>query len=244
MRLLKKARKLGRIVANPFYLGCLRKGAAAATEHETVLSGLDFATVIDVGANRGQLAIVARHHFPQARIFCFEPLEAPRATLRRVFAGDDRLEIFDCALGDVSGTRPIHISKRDDSSSLLPIGELQSQVFPGTEEIGTADVRVRRLDEALENHRLDAPVLCKIDVQGFELQVLRGLGALASAIDCLLVEVSFVEFYTGQALFGEIFGHLEVVGLRLEKIYGVDTGANGIVLQGNCFFQRPAANAS
>ena len=57
----------------------LLRRIAPAIEHIGPLSRFSFRTVVDVGANRGQFAAVARRLFPAARIYSFEPLEGPAA---------------------------------------------------------------------------------------------------------------------------------------------------------------------
>jgi FkbM family methyltransferase len=78
-------------------------------------------TVVDIGANRGQFALAARHCFADARIVSFEPLSGPAALWRAVFAGDARAALVEAAVGPEAGEAEIHVSARDDSSSLLPI---------------------------------------------------------------------------------------------------------------------------
>ena len=52
-------------------------------------------------------------------------------------------------VGPQAGEAPIHVSARDDSSSLLPITARQSELFPGTAAAGMATIRVLRLADAL-----------------------------------------------------------------------------------------------
>lgn len=235
---LRRLTKLIRLLGDPIYRRGLRSGTAAAIEHEAALAGLEAATVIDIGANKGQFALAARRRFPAARILSFEPLADARDSFRRVFADDQAAEVFALALGAVDGTAVLHRSRRADSSSLLPIAALQSETFPGTEEIGTETVPLARLDTALTGRDLVAPVLCKIDVQGGELEALKGFGALAGRIDALMIELSFVTFYTGQPLFAEIDAHLRELGFVLDRLYGVDVDTAGAVMQCNAVYRR------
>ncbi len=124
-------------------------GVAAGVEHIGPLQQHAFQTVVDIGANRGQFSLLARELFPEARIVAFEPLPGPAATFQRVFSHDSRVRLHNLAIGPVSTRTMIHVSARDDSSSLLPIAEAQSRIFPGTQETGTADVKVRRLSVPL-----------------------------------------------------------------------------------------------
>jgi hypothetical protein len=77
------------------------------------------------------------------RCFAAAPQAEPAALWRAVFA------LVEAAVGPQAGEAPIHVSARDDSSSLLPITARQSALFPGTAETGTATIRVLRLADAL-----------------------------------------------------------------------------------------------
>jgi FkbM family methyltransferase len=61
--------------------------------------------------------------------------------------------------------------KKQDSSSLLPIGKMQEQYFTGTEESHTETIEVRSLDDIISD--VAGCLLLKIDVQGFELHALK-----------------------------------------------------------------------
>lgn len=198
--------------------GCwpaLRHGVAATLEHDSALKREHFASVLDVGANKGQFATYARLRWPHARLICFEPLPEPRATLARVTRG--QAEIHACALGAAAGSGEMHLASRVDSSSLLALGRRQKSLF-GMDETGRLSVPIERLD-AVITPPLARPSLLKIDVQGFELEVLKGATALLPEIDALYVEASDVELDEGQALHAEIERFLSDAGFRVEGCF-------------------------
>jgi FkbM family methyltransferase len=237
-RQLTRARKLLRVLREPQYRRAVRHGVAASIEYEGIPFRGDYRTVIDVGANRGQFALFAARRFPAATLICFEPLPKARARLMRVVDGHSKLRVFDLALSDQDGTAEFHVSKADDSSSLLPIGRRQREAFPGTDEQTTIEVTVRRLDDVLEPADLTAPVLLKIDVQGAELGTLRGAEGLFDSIDAILVEASFVELYAGQALVGDVWSYLQMQGFSCHGIWSATYGRRGECLQGDFLFSR------
>ena len=154
---------------------------------------------------------------PQARVISFEPLPAAAAKFRAMFAGDDRVTLHEAAIGPVPGNATIHISRRDDSSSLLPITSTQVALFPGTEEAATAIVRVAPLREFVSSEDIQPPALLKLDVQGYELEALRGCEDLLDRFAYVYAECSFVELYAGQALADEVIAWLRERGFRLRR---------------------------
>ncbi len=242
-----KFRKLVKILHTGFYIKALSlHGVAAGVEHAPVLAGLlsqQIQTVVDIGANRGQFALVARRHYPDAKIVAFEPLQEPAAIFRRVFSSDRAVVLHEVAIGPEEKDMTIHVSSQDDSSSLLPITALQSRLFPGTGEIEKRNVQVRRLDGVLKQADIAQPSLLKIDVQGFEMQVLEGCRALLPAFSHAYVECSFVELYAGQALAHEVVSFLEQSGFLLSGIHNMYYDRLGIAIQGDFLFKNRNAAA-
>ena len=233
-----KARKLAGILAVPAWRTALqRHRVAAGVEHARVLRNLGpVATVVDIGANRGQFALAARHCFPDARIVSFEPLAGPAALWRAVFAGDDRARLVEAAIGPEPGEATIHLSARDDSSSLLPITARQNALFPGTAEAGTATIRVARLADEVPVADITAPALLKLDVQGFELPALEGCEDVLERFAWVYVECSFMELYAGQAFADAVIAWLRERGLRLAGVYNMSYDSDGRAVQADFLF--------
>ena len=233
---LRITRKLKLVVAVPAYRRALLFGVVAAVEHDHDPLPDDPRTVLDVGANRGQFALVAARRWPTATLVCFEPLPAPRRTLERVLRSHRRLRVVDAAASGSAGTASLHVSRADDSSSLLAITEHQVQTFPGTEEVSTLAVRTVRLDEEISAATLERPALLKIDVQGAELDVLRGATGLLAQLDAVLVECSFTEFYAGQALADDLIRFLHSHEFALSSVVAATVDSHGAVLQADLIF--------
>ena len=181
----------------------MRGGVFPSLEHVSVRFGMRFATVLGVGTSRGQSALFALARFPGAKLIRFEPLPEARETARKVLAGHD-VELHGVALGSSRGQTTLHVSAQDDSSSLLPIGSQQVTAFPGTQESHEIVVAVDVLDAYLDESTA-RPCLLKIDVQGNELDALRGAVAGLAHVDEILVEVSFVELDPAKLWPGESF---------------------------------------
>ena len=233
---MKRFRKALSALAVPGYWPTLAKRVVPGVEHGAAFGGLEFATVLDIGANKGQFAAFAGHTWQKAHLICFEPLPGPRRRLAAVLGG--RADIHPVALSTCAGEAEMHLATREDSSSLLPLGEEQKRLF-SMDEQRVISVPVRRLDAIVRADELSRPALLKIDVQGFEFEVLQGATDLLPAIDAVYVECSYVELYAGQKLASEVSEFLSRFGL-------VETGRFNICrdgereVQADLLFQRPA----
>lgn len=132
-----------------FHSSCwkaLAHGVAPSIEHRRTLASLNFDFIIDVGANRGQFSLISRLVKTRMPIVAFEPLPREAKIFRKVFFGKD-VQLHQVALGDKAGEADIHLSRSADSSSLLAIGKMQTDLFPTTYEIGVLKVPIKRLDD-------------------------------------------------------------------------------------------------
>lgn len=172
--------------------------------------------VFDIGASNGQWTRECLCTFDGARYVLVDPLECNREALRSMAAHDDRITVWHGAAGASPGR--LQIYEHGDQSSLLA-----SQEFSGparTVEVGTVDL----LFESQGGSR--APVLLKADVQGYELEVLRGASRCLQSAEMLVLEVSYRRMYRDSALAHEIIAY---VGDRGFRIYDVCS-----------YLQRPA----
>jgi FkbM family methyltransferase len=217
------------------------QGVAAGIEHESVLRDLGCRTVVDVGANRGQFALAARSCFPRAKIIAFEPLLVPAARFKAVFAHDANVLLHTVALGQEPFVGVMHVSRRDDSSSLLPISRLQEDRFPGTAQSDLVQVSVRRLSDLVTANEIAWPALLKLDVQGYELQALLGCTQLLPCFTYVYAECSYQELYTGQVLADELSAWLFEQGFAQVGVHNQCYDANGALVQADALFARTNA---
>lgn len=223
-----------------FARAALTRRVAAATEHLPAIAHTAAATLIDIGANKGQFSLAFRALRPKAAIVAFEPLPAAADRFQRLFGSDSRVTLHRFALSHEAGNAEFHVTDRADSSSLLKPGRGQAEAF-GVRCDATIRVPVRRLDASVDLAAMARPILIKIDVQGAELGVLKGCDTLEQA-DFIYVELSFVELYEGQPLQGEVAAYLAGRGFVLAGIFNqVMTGRFGPT-QADFLFKRGDLN--
>lgn len=237
--MIVRTKKLFIILTNAYFLRALLKGVAAGVEHKKVLRLLgNINHVIDIGANRGQFSLVARNVFPCARIDSFEPLPAPFEKFKYIFCSDNLTTIYPFAVSSKSCEATIHISSRDDSSSLLPISKNQTSIFPGTDECETRVVVCKLLSDLINQDDIKDPALLKIDVQGFELDVLQGCSNIIEKFKYIYVECSFIELYEGQAFIDDVIKFLHRFEFSFKGIYNVHYDASGMAVQADFLFKN------
>ena len=220
------------------YFYALSHGVGAGVEHNRALLGLNCQTMIDIGANRGQFALVTRKCFPGSRIVSFEPLAKSASRFRSLFQKDPDIILHQVAIGPHAGSTTIHVSAADDSSSLLPISSLQERLFPGTGELRTERVKIGRLSDYVKPEAIDNPAMLKLDVQGYELEALRGCEELLDRFSYVYVECSFVELYVGQPLVDDIIDWLRERKWCLSGIYNMTYDRHGRSIQADFLFEN------
>lgn len=215
-----------RAATQPAYWPALSRAVVPTIEHGPALTGVEPSCIIDVGANKGQFSSFAAARWPGVPIIAFEPLPGPAARYRAILG--NRARLLPYALGAAEGEAEIHIASRADSSSLRALGARQKSIF-GMDEVSTLPVAVRRLDQVVSDPDLGERALLKIDVQGFEYEVLKGLGRLARSIGWVFVEVSFVELYEGQRMHDEVDQLLREIGFEFALEHNVTMNAGELV---------------
>jgi FkbM family methyltransferase len=193
-------------------------------------------TVYDIGGHVGSWSLLCNALYPKTEIFAFEPL--PRHI--EEFAANTRdisnIRLFPCALGSHVETRNFHPATRSAASSFLPLTSVgKEQWHLDNEEAVT--MNIVPLDDIVAREKLPNADLIKLDVQGFELEVLRGgIQALKHA-RWVLSEVSFRPFYEGQVLFSELAAFLTQHGYETYA-FGYPVHAGVPLVQLDVLFQR------
>jgi len=217
--------------------GLLQFRVLVASEHKRLFDE-GFETIVDIGANRGQFSLAARRWSSNSEIFAFEPLEPPSIVFLKLFSHDPRTTLHQAAIGPRRDRLKMHVSRKDDSSSLLEITPLQIAISPGTEEVIQCEIEIGPLSDYLSSTDIKAPALLKLDVQGYEALALQGCESLIDCFDTVYCECSFVEFYAGQALAAEIIQQLADKGFYLNGLYNPATDPDSRVLQADFLFRR------
>ena len=196
--------------------------------------------VIDVGANVGQYGIQLREAGYQNRIISFEPLHGMFDKLTQTSVRYGNWEVFNYGVGAADQELVINISENFASSSFLNVTHLSTEAAKGSRFKDTARSKVVRLDSFLPDHvKNHENIYLKIDVQGFETEVLKGIAAILSMIKVIQVEMSFVPLYEKGPLYDEIISWLTHRGFEIYTIIpGFRNPESGRMLQADGIFIR------
>lgn len=178
---------------------------------------LGIKTILDIGANKGQFARLAREVFKDAAIFSFEPLPDCFAELRAALPGDTNFFPFENAIGSKDDTLEFFRSFHTPSSSFLKMEELHKEAFPESADGQSSEpikVQVKTLDSALGERTLAKNILVKIDVQGYELEAIAGAERVLAEAKVVILEMSFQKLYENQPLFHDVYQRMYNLGFR------------------------------
>lgn len=186
--------------------------------------------IFDVGASDGAWSKMVAPVFPDARILLVEPRPSMRAALDALCASHRHWIMATCAVGVADGTGVL--TDWSTASTIVPVATTSAPQIP---------VLVETLDTLAS--RVGVPALVKLDIEGAELDALRGgAGRLLGATDIFIVEVALYEF-EGRPLLNDIIMFMRDHDYFVSDIAGVIRrpldGAVG--LMDLCFARRTAA---
>jgi FkbM family methyltransferase len=172
--------------------------------------------VLDIGANKGQFVETLRGDGVKGRVVSVEPLPDAYAALAAKAARDPRWDVERAAVSSVPGTVTLNVSSNSVSSSVLPMLDAHTDAAPSSVYVTTEEVTATTVDDLVVRHHLEPErTLLKLDVQGYERDVLEGARMTLDRFAAVRTELTLVPLYEGQALLTDIVQLLEGHGLEL-----------------------------
>jgi FkbM family methyltransferase len=202
------------ILSKYFKFVIKRRSEDLAFQRETILKKFGIELVLDVGAHHGEFVREIRSNGYKGRIISFEPDKNSFIELGKI--QDHNLEIFFTGLSSEEGFLKFNKYQNSFFNSFLEIdNELN---IPITNLIESSFVKVTTLDSFLEKNLIYDKFFLKLDVQGFEMKILKGLNDYLENLIALQVEVSINAIYSGASNLEEILDWLFENGFHIVSI--------------------------
>lgn len=175
--------------------------------------------ILDIGANEGQFAKKIRNYFQNTKIDSFEPIIDCYKILVDKFKNDINFKGHNFALGNSNEKQIMNINASFVSSSILQMTDIHHQNYPNTDKSVEKEISVRRLDDLENIVTATSKILMKIDVQGFELNVLIGAVNTLKLVEVIIIEVMYETLYDGQSTFDDLNDFLKAHNFVFSGIY-------------------------
>ena len=166
------------------------------------LAGLGWspAHVLDVGAYRGDFARECLRLWPGTRLTCFEPLPSRADDLDALAKTHPAIRVHRALVGAEVRDR-VTLHEAETASSVLT--EWQANQFPAR------DYPMTTIDDAIASDTsAPRPDFLKIDVQGYELEVLKGAEGALSSLRAVLTEVNLLDIHREVPLLDQVIAWL------------------------------------
>ncbi len=175
-------------------------------------------TLVDVGANVGDFVAAAAKLRPFQSVYAMEPQPSCQAELAATLQHLPNAKQIPAAVGRTEGSLELHVTANSRmTSGLRPEKGIHSAYSNGDFSIAeTLTVPTITLDSAIP-HEVTVGLL-KLDVQGFEIEVLAGAVSTLQRTRSILIEVNYIRHYENGAVFDDIYEELRQSGFRL---YGI-----------------------
>lgn len=176
------------------------------------LAALGFAPAVihDIGAASGDWSTMVASIWPAAKLVGFEPNQRERANLDATKARLPQFDYHMCFLGPE--VKAVTYSDQDTRTSLY------DQEHKGQ---ATASAEMRVLDQLVAAGSVPTPNFMKLDVQGFELEVLAGSTKALATCDLVLLEVSFIAFMPGIPTVEKVVRFMDERGFAWYDVMGI-----------------------
>jgi FkbM family methyltransferase len=212
------------------------RSLAAARRELFERRGID--VVLDVGANAGQYGTLLRREGYAGRLVSLEPLGEAYATLREHALADGAWTTLQVAASDRDGEVVLQVTEDSRSASVLRRNE-RFGATPGWAPRGEERAPARRLDGlAPELLRPGERPYLKIDVQGYERQVVEGAGEALARFEGLELELSVLALYEGQTSLPEMLPLLAERGFRALSLEPILLDDDGLLVELDGIFVR------
>lgn len=152
-----------------------------------ILQAIKPKVIWDIGANSGTYGILAKSLLPSANVYFFEPIPKAAEMVRENIALNNfEATIFQLALGDYDGKGEIFFPKGHDMATSVTVNR---NTVSKDQPSDSMKIEVKRADSLINDNELSIPSFIKMDVEGYEYEVLKGFGEMDFNSCIFLIEI-------------------------------------------------------
>jgi len=199
--------------------------------------------IFDIGANEGKIAEQYHLFFPDAKIFCFEPVPNSFQTLKKFQAKEEKIFCYPYAIGNEEKFVSIFETSDNRNSSLLKPTDyvtksIDSVMADSVKITNTHQIKQITLDSFCKENNITHIDILKIDTQGTELNVLKGILSLLEKqkVGLIFTELDFADIYENQCYYHEVASFLHDNNYKLFDLVYLAKGLDKKIHYGDAIF--------
>ena len=197
------------------------------------LTAISNPIIVDAGCHTGSVTAKFLRIFDNPTIHAIEPNPDFASQLRERFGSYENVIVHEKALGSQNRKGNINILNYPLASSILTSTETSKKYHGEKMEISDVlEIEIVRL-ESIIDHEID---ILKMDLQGYELEALKGSENVLHEIKLILLEVEFIPLYENQPLFGDLDVFLRGKGFNFHNFYDLWTHRDGQLTSGDAIY--------
>lgn len=195
--------------------------------------------VLDIGAHHGWFFHCWQDWCPAANVIAFEPFAESFKAMNALYGADSRVKLIRAGVGSVAGNMGLNVlnESKVSNSFLRPAAQAWYDIAYKHGEVFRELVSVTTIDQVFEQESLDSVYLMKVDVQGYEIEVLRGAERSLPKIDHIFVESGIQRLYEGAPRFNDVFEYLTARDFHLMSMRSWHRG-NQVLVETDMLFRR------
>lgn len=178
--------------------------------------GFDPVNILDVGANRGDWSVLAKKVFPRANLFMIEPLAEMEEHLKSFCSKYEGSKYFLCGAGSTTSKRYLTTWGDELAGASCMLEENPNLRANNMQR----EIQLVTIDSLIEEGKIPMPDMVKIDIQGFEIEALKGAQRIFGSSELIIVESSLFEFTKGIPLVSEVIEFMRIKGYEVYDFSG------------------------